>query len=111
MVKCQHNMRTSRFLFFFCKIFASWLPVRVGRETTKQRPLKRVRPPRSGVTDGAFRRIGQDIGLNGNVLVGNHQPRRLSILQSGVAQLVGFWFTEAERSFMEAAKTDPRGVV
>src|ERR1051326_6063091 len=34
-----------------------------------------------------------------------------AFFNQGVAQLYGFWFTEAEKSFMEAAKLDPKAAM
>jgi len=46
-----------------------------------------------------------------NFVITTNSQAAQAFFNQGVAQLYGFWFTEAERSFMEAAKLDPRAAM
>jgi tetratricopeptide (TPR) repeat protein len=46
-----------------------------------------------------------------NFVITTNSKEAQAFFNQGVAQLYGFWFTEAERSFMEAAKLDPKAAM
>src|SRR5712691_2508770 len=46
-----------------------------------------------------------------NFVITTNSKEAQAFFNQGVAQLYGFWFTEAERSFMEAANLDPKAAM
>src|SRR5262249_39103231 len=46
-----------------------------------------------------------------NFPITTNSPEAQAFFNQGVAQLYGFWFIEAERSFQQAAKLDPRAAM
>jgi tetratricopeptide (TPR) repeat protein len=48
---------------------------------------------------------------NVNFVITTNSKEAQAFFNQGLAQLYGFWFTEAEKSFLEAAKLDPKAAM
>ncbi len=74
----------------------------------EEQPASSIEPP-PGVSPGTPPRATQLIDGMGRVdfPITTNSERAQAFFNQGVAQLYGFWFPEAERSFIEAARLDP----